>query len=275
MSTPLVRVIGALAVTLAVAVSPAAGSGLAPTSAAPEGDVFGFPLVVPCGFSHRNHDDPIAYPKQRGRSHDHTFFGNRSTNAYSTPASLRAHGRTTCGQSADTAAYWAPTLFVGRRAVVPAVLVATYTRRTSEPVRPFPAGLKMIAGDAHAHAAQSTDVVFWSCAFAPGQRWSTIPTCSGTRRGLQLNVNFPNCWDGKRIDSPNHKSHMAYSAAGACPGSHPVAVPSLSLQTTYPVAGGATAVLSSGRFGAHADFFNGWDQGTFTGLVDRYFNGRG
>jgi hypothetical protein len=256
---------------LTVAGSAAAGPSAARSASA---EIFGFPLVVPCGFSHRSHDDPIVYPRQRGRSHDHTFFGNRSTNAFSTPASLRAANRTTCGNQADTAAYWAPTLFVGRRAVVPAVLVATYTRQTSAPVAPFPAGLKMVAGDAQARSAQNTRVVHWSCAFAPGRSWSTIPTCGGIRRGLQLNVSFPDCWDGKRTDSPDHRSHMAYSSGAACPASHPVEVPSLSLQLTYPVAGGPQAQLSSGRFGAHADFFNGWDQGTFAGLVDRYFNGK-
>jgi hypothetical protein len=275
MSNPRVQLLGALAVTVAVLGSAAAGSGLAPTAAHAAAEVPAFPLVVPCGLSHRSHDDPIVYPKQRGRSHDHTFFGNRSTNAFSTPASLRAARRTTCGLPADTAAYWAPTLFVARRAIVPAVMVATYSRRTAAPVDPFPAGLKMVAGDAHARAAQSIDVVFWSCAFGAGdRRWSTIPTCSGTRRGLQLNVNFPNCWDGKRLDSPDHRSHMAYSSGGACPASHPVDVPSLSLLITYPVAGGPKAELSSGRFGTHADFVNAWDQGTFRGLVDRYFNGK-
>ena len=257
---------------LAIAVAPAAGSPHAPRAAQARSQIGPFPLVVACGFSHRSHDDPIVYPRQPGRSHDHTFFGNRSTDAFSTPASLRAAGRTTCGQSADRAAYWAPTLFVGRRAVVPAVLVATYTRRTSIPVDPFPPGLKIVAGDAHARAAQSSQAVYWSCAFASGRRWTTIPTCSGSRRGLQLNVNFPNCWDGKRLDSPDHGSHMAYSSDGGCPGSHPVAVPSLSLLITYPVSGGPKAELSSGRFGAHADFVNAWDQGTFAGLVDRYFN---
>jgi Domain of unknown function (DUF1996) len=265
-------VLGALAVVLTVAVAPAAGSQLAPTPAHASPEIDAFPLVVPCGFSHRNRDDPIVYPKQPGRSHDHTFFGNRSTNAFSTPGSLRGKRGTTCGLPADTSAYWAPTLFVGRRAVEPPVLVATYTRTTSGRVDPFPAGLKMIAGDPNARTAQNARVAHWSCAFAPGRRSSTIPTCPGTRRGLQLHVTFPNCWDGGRLDTPNHKSHMAYSSGGVCPGSHPVEVPSLSLLITYPVAGGPNAELSSGRFGAHADFLNAWDQGTFAGLVERYFN---
>lgn len=265
--------LGALAVMPAVLSAAAAGSSAAPSPARATA-VPTFPLVVPCGFSHRNRDDPIVYPGRPGRSHDHTFFGNRSTNAFSTPKSLRAARRTTCGQPADTAAYWAPTLFVGRRAILPAVLVATYRRTTTALVEPYPAGLKMVAGDSHARRPQSTAHVYWSCVSAPDRRWSTIPTCAGIRRGLQLNVRFPNCWNGRRTDSPDHRSHMAYSSGGACPASHPVAVPALTLMITYPVVGGPQALPSSGRFATHADFFNAWDQGTFAGLVDRYFNGK-
>ena len=266
-----VHLLGAVAVALAVAVAPAAGSMPAQASFEVAANP-AIPLVVACGFSHRSRDDPIVYPRQPGRSHDHTFFGNRSTNAFATAASLRAHGRTTCGLPADTAAYWAPTLFVDRRAVAPVSLVAIYRRRTSSPVVPFPQGLKMVAGDASARTAQSGQVVFWRC--ASGRRSSTIPTCPGIRRGLQLHVSFPNCWDGKGLDSANHQSHMAYSSRGACPGSHPVGVPSLSLLITYPVTGGPGAELSSGRCSAHADFVNVWDQAALAGLVDRYFNGK-
>jgi Domain of unknown function (DUF1996) len=270
MSKTRVYLLAVLGVAAAVAFSlPAAGSS-APTRTAQE--IFGIPLVIPCTFSHRNRDDPIVYPRKKGLSHDHTFFGNRSTNAFSTAASLRRSLRSTCGQVADRAAYWTPTLFVGKRAVVPTVMVATYTRRTSALVKPLPAGLKMVAGDANARNAQSTEHVYWACVADPDRRFSTIPTCPASRRGLQLNVRFPDCWDGKRVDSFNHFSHMDYSSEGKCPDTNPVAVPTISLQITYPVTGGPKAMLSSGRFGTHADFFNGWDQGTFAGLVNLYFN---
>lgn len=231
-------------------------------------------FAVACGFSHRNQDDPIVFPRQPGRSHDHTYFGNRSTDALSTPASLREDGRTTCRLPADTAAYWAPTLFVGGRAVEPLAVVAYYVRRTSEAVDPFPAGLKVIAGDSSAQTAQSTEVTFWSCAVRRGERSSTVPTCPGDRRGgLRLHVNFPNCWDGERLDSANHKSHMAYSSGGRCTASHPVEVPALSLIIYYGVAGGPGSELSSGgQFSAHADFVNAWDQATLNRLVQRYLN---
>jgi Domain of unknown function (DUF1996) len=233
-------------------------------------------FAVACGFSHRNQDDPIVFPRQRGRSHDHTYFGNTSTNAFSTPASLRAAGRTSCRLPADTAAYWAPTLFVGGRAVEPLGAVAYYFRRTFASVRPFPSGLKVVAGDAAARSPQSRRVAHWSCG-AKDAATSRLPTCSARwHSGLRLTVNFPNCWDGRRLDSADHHEHMAYSSRGRCPSSHPDEVPALSLVIYYGVAGGPGAELASGgRFSAHADFFNAWDQRTLAALVDRYLNGFG
>lgn len=45
--------------------------------------------------------------------------------------------------------------------------------------------------------------------------------------GLRAQVFFPSCWDGKNLDSEDHKSHVAYPESGAyndgvCPDSHPV-----------------------------------------------------
>jgi len=153
-------------------------------------------------------------------------------------------------------------------------VVAYYVRRTSDAVDPFPAGLKVIAGDANARLAQSTQVTFWSCAVRRAERSSTIPTCPGSQRGgLRLHVNFPNCWDGQRLDSADHKSHMAYSSSGVCPSSHPREVPALSLVIYYGVSGGSNSELSSvGQFSAHADFVNSWNQATLARLVDRYLN---
>ena len=86
-------------------------------------------------------------------------------------------------------------------------------------------------------------------------------------------VNFPNCWDGSRLDSADHKSHLAYSTDGVCPSGHPVEVPALMLQVYYGVAGGPNAELASGGdFSGHADFMNAWNQPTLERLVDRYLN---
>lgn len=245
-------------------------------------------FIVACSFSHRNQDDPIVFPRQPGRSHDHTFFGNRSTNAFSTPASLRKHRpRTPCHKSegADSAAYWAPTLFDHGRAVKPIGLLANYVRRTHARVDPFPAGLKMIAGDMNARSPQPRRVTSWSCADWPNffepredpgsKRGARIPYCDSTAGILRLQVNFPNCWDGSRLDSANHKSHMAYSAKGACPRSHSVEVPALTLFVYYDYgssSGPTSELASGGQFSAHADFVNAWKQAGLAALVNRYLN---
>jgi Domain of unknown function (DUF1996) len=118
-------------------------------------------------------------------------------------------------------------------------------------------------------------VTSWSCATRRAERSSTIPTCPGARfGGLRLQVNFPNCWDGRRLDSADHKSHMAYSADGTCPASHAVEVPALSLVVYYGVYGGPDSALASGgQFSAHADFVNSWNQAALSRLVERYLNG--
>jgi hypothetical protein len=229
-------------------------------------------FAVVCGFSHRNQDDPIVFPNQAGRSHDHTYFGNTSTSARSTPGALRAAGETTCRLRADTAAYWAPTLFVSGRPVRPLGAVVYYIRRTLEPVQALPANLEVVAGNAAARSAQSERVTFWSCGRHGVRRSSTIPTCESP--SLRLIVNFPNCWNGTQLDSGDHKSHLAYSTDGVCPATHPVEVPAIQLQVFYGISGGAAAELSSGGdFSGHADFVNAWDQPTLERLVDRYLNG--
>jgi hypothetical protein len=173
---------------------------------------------------------------------------------------------------ADTAAYWAPTLLVGGNAIRPLGAVVYYLRRTAEPVQAFPANLEVIAGTATARAAQGSRVTYWSCGGRRDVRASAeIPTCNSP--SLRLVVNFPNCWDGSRLDSADHKSHLAYSTNGVCPSTHAVEVPAIALQIHYGVTGGPNAELSSGGdFSGHADFVNAWNQPTLERLVDRYLN---
>src|ERR1700730_762756 len=132
--------------------------GAATATAAGVGGFF----VSTCTFSHRATDDPIVFPALPGVSHDHTFVGNLSTNAFSTLSSLKK-ADTSCTPRADTAAYWAPTLFADGRPVMPVTATIYYRRLTATPVRPFPPGLRMVAGDSHAVASQSTAVTYWDC----------------------------------------------------------------------------------------------------------------
>ena len=96
-------------------------------------------------------DDPIVYPRQPGVSHDHSFVGNTTTNAFSTLRTLRS-GSTTCKRDGETAAYWMPTVLLNGQMVAPRGATIYYWRKTLTALRAFPAGFKMIAGDRHATA---------------------------------------------------------------------------------------------------------------------------
>jgi hypothetical protein len=231
-------------------------------------------FISVCPFSHRSNDDPIVHPGQPDRSHNHTFLGNVATDAFSTAASLRPEA-TTCQRAEDTAAYWAPTLVVDGKPVDPSEAVTYYRRTTLARVRPFPPGLMVVAGNSGATSPQSLRTTFWDCGEHGGvPPSSTVPTCADARsRSLRLNVRFPDCWDGVRLDSADHKQHMAYSVRGVCPASHKVAVPTLTIVLQYPVAGSAGVTLSSGgQLSGHADFVNAWDQNALRRLVDYCLN---
>jgi Domain of unknown function (DUF1996) len=234
----------------------------------------GVNFISSCRFSHRAPDDPIVYPGLPGLSHDHSFVGNDTTNAFSTVDSLRA-GSTSCRRAGDTAAYWMPTLLQNGNPVAPTGATIYYRRRTLDRVRAFPPGLKMIAGDSKALTPQSMRITYWNCGVQAGLPPSnSVPTCPVTQgSSLRLHVTFPSCWDGKNLDSADHKSHMAYAMGGACPATQPVAVPAISLIYRYPILGGPGITLSSGgQFSAHADFFNAWNQGLLERLTNRCLN---
>ena len=215
-------------------------------------------FVVGCGFSHRNNDDAIALAGKPGTSHNHTYVGNLAVDAATTPESLLG-GATSCGDAGDSSAYWVPTLYAGTRPLRPFVATIYYVRRTSVPVRALPAGLKMIAGDQRAKKPQPLGVVGWACGgLGATPRSAVVPSC-GEDESLSYRVTFPNCWNGKDLDSEDHRRHVAYSVSGRCLGSHPVALPTLLLILLYPSTDFGRPQQASGRFGAHGDFINGWE----------------
>jgi Domain of unknown function (DUF1996) len=93
-----------------------------------------------------------------------------------------------------------------------------------------------------------------------------IDTCYS---GLRLEVQFPSCWNGIDVDSPNHKDHVKFPnlvKIGECPEGFDVRLPVLFYETIYAVADFIKSegeyVLSNGDptgYGYHGDFINGWD----------------
>jgi hypothetical protein len=268
---------GAIAVVLAATIGPAALAGDGPTLGeggkvpASRAELAGVNFIEVCRFSHRAPDDPIVAFGRPGASHDHSFVGSRSTHHSSIFPTLRAAG-TSCERPSDTAAYWVPTLFQGTTAIPPVAATIYYRRVTVAPIRSFPPNLRMIAGTATADRPQGMAITWWSCGAASGTKPSAaIPTCPNVRGSwLRLHVRFPACWNGRQLDSVDHKSHMAYPVRGACPSTHPVSVPQLTQIYRYQSRGGGTDfyLASGGQYSAHADFVNAWRQPVLRMLVE-------
>lgn len=218
-------------------------------------------------------DDPIVAPNRPGGSHLHMFWGNAGVDAHSTAASIASTGNGTCrGGIINRSGYWVPALVntTTGEAVAPHTIDVYYKTgyRGVRPrdIRPLPTGLRMVAGNAMASGPQS-DIANWACATA-GRATAAIPTNAQCPSGqLIMNITFPQCWNGRDLDSLDHKSHLVYATPGrGCPAGT-IALPEVSYHVTYHVVGSTDNLrLSSdmytngaGGYSIHGDWFNGWD----------------
>jgi len=230
----------------------------------------------PCGYSHMAFDDPIVFPGQSGASHLHTFFGNTSTNAFSTTASLFAAGSSTCaGGVANLSAYWVPALIdtATNKALVPFGNLVYYKNGYNQipnaSVRTPPNGLRFVAGNSASNTGPADEYSVhhvFTCNGNYDTHSQSIPPCP-VGGFLEISIGFPNCWDGVNLDSPNHRSHMTYSGGGSCPASHPVAIPTVALNMKYAINPGQDVTkwkLSSdnytgpGGYSMHGDLWFNW-----------------
>ncbi|WP_199034435.1 DUF1996 domain-containing protein [Glycomyces salinus] len=271
------KLAAAAAAALALAASAAA---LSQTTANADELVTHHEFQANCTVSHTAGDDPIVFPGEPGASHDHTFLGNTGTDAHTTPESLLSSGETSCLVPADHSAYWFPTLFDGDEPALTTWHQVVYYKSGIEDytaVQPFPQGLRFIAGDMHATAEEFENapgaVEGWEC----GESFHNYTFPDHCPEGSWLNIRYqaPSCWNGVDLDSPDHKSHMAYPVDGACPASHPVPVPMLEFKIHFPVDGDMSQVTlaSGGASSWHYDFINAWEPETLAALVAHCING--
>lgn len=265
--------LAALLVLLLVACEPREPSGgtTEQTWAVPDAEPYRTDLDpkfrTSCLVSHENFSDPIVFPGQPAASHLHRFYGNTSVNWGTTQETL-LEGASKCeGGASNRTGYWTPGMLDGGRIIDGAPpgfldpLQIYYARGfegvAEEVIQWFPEGLRMIAGADMAKGVSTFDNpkhVWWSC-LAPGDpradanslRGPTIPACQPGGY-LQLAITFPQCWDGVNLDSPDHRSHMAYGTGWrpdpsppitGCPSSHPVALPEITEFARWwvPIAG--------------------------------------
>ena len=269
-----------------------------PTSEQPGGGDGAFRMN--CEVSHMSNDDPIVYPRQQGAAHHHTFFGNTSINYNSDMNNVASVGNSTCmGGIMNRSGYWVPSMINTETSmpIIPDSILVYYKPGEFDgtKINPPPKGLRMIAGD-----AKSTLPADWRVAKGificyPGpnstrKTWanlSYIPSGKDCESGdeLVMGIDFPQCWDGKNLDSLNHKDHMSYTVNSVCPSTHPVIIPRIGFNIHFKIPAGAKLDkwrLASdnysnnlpGGYSVHGDWVNGWDENLLAGIVKNCLNAK-
>jgi hypothetical protein len=231
-----------------------------------------------CTYSHRLADDPIVLPGLPGASHMHSFVGNKAVDAHTTAGDLTKFTATTCKPVVDHSSYWVPTLYdnaTGKPVETTGFRVYYRSLRdSSKGIMPLPNGLRMVAGDAKKKVPtpRGAQGQFYCAFYGPGDldgvarstngNW---PIC-GTGATFHFMLQFPDCWDGKHLDSPDHKAHVAFGSGAGCPATHPVRIPALTFDIQYGVTGTPQGYyLSSDKTvksasSMHGDAFVMWDR---------------
>jgi hypothetical protein len=245
-----------------------------------------------CDLAMMAFDDPIVFPNQPGASHLHAFFGNTAVRASTTPTSVASTGGSTCiGGIANRTGYWVAALVdtLNGEVQIPDLGIFYYkSGYNMDPtsIQPFPVGLRMIAGDKTATSTQPN--TNWSCRDQYTGDFASIPTNCPVNDFVRMEVQFPQCWDGVNLDSPDHKSHMAFAISrnpplkSSCPTTHPIPLPAITEKFDYPVTGKFPArwrltsdMYSStlkGGLSAHADWMNGWIPSVMQTIVTKCIN---
>ncbi|EEH05287.1 WSC domain-containing protein [Histoplasma capsulatum G186AR] len=217
--------------------------------------------------------DPLVNPGAVS-SHAHVIHGAGNFGKSVTVDELLASDCTSCAIKQDKSIYWTPAAYFrhpnGDTELVPQVggMLVYYLQR-GENVQAFPKGFRMLAGDPFQRNFT------WPVPDPPKSSWSgpetsqfalsqkaigfnclnyqatpeptlfrhTLPKKSeidaNCPDGLRMEMMFPSCWNGKDLDSPDHKSHMAYPNLvedGVCPKGFETRVVSLLFETIWDTA---------------------------------------
>ncbi|WTS84920.1 DUF1996 domain-containing protein [Streptomyces coelicoflavus] len=256
-----------------------------------------------------NSDNLIAAPGVgNGAHHFHDYVGNQANDAFASDEDLAA-GDTSCADQGDKSSYYWPVLRLQNgtaeqdaqspgggvegnagEIVTPAEVTLTFEGNERGKVTGMPRLLRIITGDAKAFVNGDTNAnASWSCTgFEDRQLKDKYPLCpSGS--DVVRTFTFQSCWDGRNIDSANHRTHMAFAAAdGGCPEGFR-AVPRLVQRVVYDVAapsledGGKTVPLFAvdsfpeqlhKPVTDHSDFINVFDEDLMREMVECINSGR-
>ncbi|MET7682526.1 DUF1996 domain-containing protein [Streptomyces sp. NPDC005423] len=256
-----------------------------------------------------NSDNVIVAPGvTNGAHHFHDYVGNQSNNAFASDQDL-ATADTSCADKGDRSTYYWPVLRLQNgtqerdanspgggtegnagRIVTAKQVTLTFQGNPRGKVTEMPRLLRIITGDAKAFVNGPANAnASWSCTgFEDRQLKDKYPLCPKGSDVVRT-FRFQSCWDGRNIDSANHRTHVAFATAdGACPeGFEPI--PQLVQRIVYGV--GAPSLADGGRtvpFFAvdsfpeqlhkpvtdHGDFINVFDESLMREMVGCINDGR-
>jgi hypothetical protein len=238
-------------------------------------------FVARCGLpnGHRNSDNFMVTPgKRNGAQHVHNYVGNLSTDADSTDDSLHAAG-TSCDRDNKSTFFWpvvrdtsqqgddADSDGGGRDGNFGKILQEKtvdlrFLGSSEEKVIAMPDDLTIIMGDAKAKTNGSTNArAQWTCTGFENRVTDKYPLCPAGSDLVRI-LEFPSCWDGKNLDSADHRSHVVFPGDdGRCGGGFQ-AIPRLRETLTYNRPNGRNFALDTfpdqqhDPSTDHADFMN-------------------
>ncbi|MEV7389482.1 MULTISPECIES: DUF1996 domain-containing protein [unclassified Streptomyces] len=213
-----------------------------------------------CGVNaNKNHntDNVIVAPGvTNGAHHLHDYVGNQKVNAFATNDTLIAD-QTSCQNQGDLSAYYWPVVRVqdgtqdfdqnalggGKEGNVGKILTPLqaqikYVGSPASKVTAMPQFLRIITGDAKTTTNGLANAnAHWSCTGFENkvQLTEQYPICPQGSNVVRTFA-FQSCWDGKNIDSANHRTHVAFpdAASGVCPNGF-VAIPKLTMRLVYKI----------------------------------------
>ncbi|MEV0638317.1 DUF1996 domain-containing protein [Streptomyces sp. NPDC050619] len=269
-------------------------------------------FVTSCGVNAEglfNSDNVIVAPGvSNGAHHFHDYVGNQANDAFTSDDDL-ANGETSCVDQEDKSTYYWPVLRLQNgtqeqdadapgggtegnagEIVTPKQVTLTFVGNPRGKVTAMPRFLRIITGDAKAFVNGTANAnASWSCTgFEDRQLKDKYPLCP---RGSDVvrTFKFQSCWDGRDIDSANHRTHVAFAQAdGACPAGFE-AIPQLVQRIVYDVdapslqdGGRTTPLFAVDSFPEqlhkpvtdHGDFINVFDDELMREMADCINDGR-